>query len=47
MQALPRYRRWQLWAMEKNPVNIEQVLTSISDASAFDRRGRRRWLDDL
>ena len=38
MQALPRYRRWQLWAMEKNPVNIEQVLTSISDASAFDRR---------
>ena len=38
MQALPKYRRWQLWAMEKNPVNIEQVLTSIADPSAFDRR---------
>ena len=38
MQALPKYRRWQLWAMQKNPVNIEQVVTSISEASAFDRR---------
>ena len=38
MQALSRYRRWQLWAMEKNPVNIEQVVTSISDPGAFDRR---------
>lgn len=38
MQALSRYRRWQLWALEKNPVNIEQVLTGISDAAAFDRR---------
>ncbi|MDE2820905.1 MAG: DinB family protein [Chloroflexota bacterium] len=38
MQALSRYRRWQLWAMEKNPVNIEQVVTSISDPGAFARR---------
>ncbi len=38
MQALSRYRRWQLWAMEKNPVNIEQVVTSITDLGAFERR---------
>ena len=47
MQALPRYRRWQLWAMEKNPVNIEQVLTSISDRQRLRQTRRRRWLDDL
>lgn len=38
MQALSRYRRWQLWALEKNPVNIEQVVVGISDASVFDKR---------
>ncbi|MCY4020868.1 MAG: DinB family protein [Chloroflexi bacterium] len=44
MQALSRYRRWQLWALEKNPVNIEQVLTGITDAAAFDRRdGGEGW----
>lgn len=38
MQAMSRYRRWQLWALEKNPVNIEELVTSIADAAAFDRR---------
>ena len=38
MQAMSRYRRWQLWALEKNPGNIEELVTSIADAAAFDRR---------
>ncbi len=38
MQALPRYRRWQLWALEKNLLNIEHIISTVSDPSAFDRR---------
>ncbi len=38
MSALPRYRRWQLWALEKNMLNIEHLVTNIRDASAFARR---------
>ena len=38
MQAMSRYRRWQLWALEKNLQNIQHLLSTISDPAAFDRR---------
>lgn len=38
MQAMARYRRWQLWALEKNLLNYQQLLSTISDAATFDRR---------
>ena len=38
MQAMARYRRWQLWALEKNLLNIQHLLSTISDPAAFDRR---------
>ena len=38
MSAMPRYRRWQIMAMEKNMLNIEHVVSGISDPAAFKRR---------
>lgn len=38
MSPLPRYRRWQIAAMEKNMLNIEHIVTTISDPAVFDRR---------
>lgn len=38
MSAMPRYRRWQVMAIEKNMLNIEHVVSSISDSAIFDKR---------
>ncbi len=38
MDAMPRYRRWQLMAMEKNLLNIEHIVTSIADPTVFQKR---------
>ena len=38
MSLMPMYRRWQFMALEKNPLNFEQVLNSISDRTAFEQR---------
>lgn len=38
MSPLPRYRRWQIAAMEKNMLNIEHIVTTISDPAVFDKR---------
>ena len=38
MSSMPRYRRWQLWALEKNLINIEHIVTTITDPSAFKNR---------
>lgn len=38
MSPLPRYRRWQIAAMEKNMLNIEHIVTNISDPAVFDKR---------
>lgn len=38
MSAMPRYRRWQLWALEKNLLNIEHIVASINDPAIFDKR---------
>lgn len=38
MSAMPRYRRWQLMALEKNLLNIEHIVTGITDPAAFSRR---------
>jgi len=38
MSEMARYRRWQLMAMEKNILNIEHLLSTISDPAIFDNR---------
>ncbi len=38
MSAMPRYRRWQIMAMEKNMLNIEHIVSTISDPAIFDKR---------
>ena len=38
MSAMPRYRRWQLWALEKNLLNMEHLITTITDPAAFSKR---------
>ena len=38
MSAMPRYRRWQLWALEKNLLNIEHIVATIDDPAIFDKR---------
>lgn len=38
MSQMPRYRSWQLMALEKNMLNIEHVVSSISDPAIFDKR---------
>ena len=38
MSPLPRYRRWQIAAMEKNMLNIEHIVTNIRDSAIFDKR---------
>jgi uncharacterized damage-inducible protein DinB len=38
MTAMPRYRRWQIMAMAKNMLNIEHIVTTISDPAIFDKR---------
>ena len=44
MSALPRYRRWQLWALEKNLLNIEHLVAAITDPAAFSKRdGGEGW----
>ncbi len=44
MSEMPRYRRWQLWALEKNMLNIEHIVTTITDPAAFNKRdGGAGW----
>ena len=44
MSAMPRYRRWQLWALEKNMLNMEHLVSSITDSAAFSKRdGGEGW----
>lgn len=38
MQALSKYRRWQLWALEKNLLNMHHILATITDPAVFDKR---------
>ena len=38
MSPMPRYRRWQLMAMEKNMLNIEHLVSTISDPAIFEKR---------
>ena len=38
MSPMPRYRRWQIMALEKHRLNIEHVLSTIRDPAIFDRR---------
>lgn len=38
MSPMPRYRRWQIMAIEKNMLNIEHIVTTISDPAVFDKR---------
>ena len=38
MSPMPRYRSWQLAAMEKNMLNIEHIVSTIDDAAIFDKR---------
>lgn len=38
MSQMPRYRRWQIMAMEKNMLNIEHLLSTIDDPAIFDER---------
>ena len=38
MSPMPRYRRWQIMAIEKNMLNIKHVVTTISDPAVFDKR---------
>ena len=38
MFAMPRYRRWQLAAIEKNLLNIEHLVSTIEDPAIFDKR---------
>lgn len=38
MSPMPRYRSWQLAAMEKNMLNIEHIVSTISDRGVFDKR---------
>ena len=38
MLPLPRYRSWQLAAMEKNMLNIEHLVSTIDDPAVFAKR---------
>ena len=38
MSQMPRYRNWQLMALEKNMLNIEHLLSTISDPAIFGKR---------
>ena len=38
MSPMPRYRRWQLWALEKNMLNIEHIVSTIDDPAVFSKR---------
>ena len=38
MSQLPRYRRWQIMALEKNMLNIEHLVSTINDPAVFDKR---------
>ena len=38
MSAMPRYRRWHLSALDKNRLVIDELVTSISEPAAFQRR---------
>ena len=38
MSEMPRYRRWQLLALEKNPLNYEHLLSTISDPAIYRKR---------
>ena len=38
MSPLPRYRRWQIMALEKNMLNIEHLVSTVDDPAIFDKR---------
>ena len=38
MSSMSMYRRWQLWAIEKNMLNIEHIVASITDPAVFSKR---------
>lgn len=38
MSPMPRYRRWQIMALEKHMLNIEHLLSTIGDPAIFDKR---------
>ena len=38
MLPLPRYRSWQLAAMDKNMLNIEHLVSTIDDPAIFAKR---------
>ncbi len=38
MSPMPRYRRWQLLALEKHRLNIEHLVSTVSDPAVFSRR---------
>ena len=37
MSPMPRYRRWQIMALEKNMLNIEHLVSTIDDPAIFDK----------
>ncbi len=38
MSPMPRYRRWQIMALEKNMLNIKHIVSTIDDPAIFDKR---------
>ena len=38
MTPMPRYRRWQISALEKNMLNIEHLVSTIDDPAIFAKR---------
>lgn len=38
MSQMPRYRRWQIMALEKNMLNIKHIVTTIGDRAVFSKR---------
>ena len=38
MSQMPRYRRFQIMALEKHRLNIEHIVSTISDAAIFQKR---------
>lgn len=38
MSAMPRYRRWQIMALEKQMLNIQHLVSTIDDSAIFAKR---------
>ncbi len=38
MSPMPRYRRWQIMALDKNMLNIEHLVSTIDDPAIFAKR---------